>query len=97
MGGGGDGGSPLLRSLWARPRRFDQSAFHQHAGRTFCARRLDTDAAARKELVLVGGSHAVAQVRRAGAGALAGTAAVEKGYPRALSQPCLFRRRRVRH
>ena len=69
----------------------------QHPAPRRVAGRLDADPAARQEPVPDPGAHALPQGAGGGAGALAGAQIQQDADPRSLSQPGLFRRRRLRH
>ena len=88
-------GSPLLFALRGR------SARHRARRRLRCAAsrrragRLDADAAACQESVPDAGAHHLAQAAGSGAGVLAGAQILKAADSRPLSQPRLFRRRRL--
>ena len=90
-----DRGSPLLQPLRHRPDRAGARADRQRAAPRRLAGRLDAHPAARQESVPDPGAHDLAQAAGSGAGGLARTQVQQGRDPRALSQPRLFRLRRV--
>ena len=86
---------PLLQSLRHRPDRTGAGRGRESEPPRRVARRLDHHPAARQEPVPHPGAHLRAQAAGAGAGALARTQVQQDRDSRALSQPRLFRRRRL--
>ena len=88
-------GPPLLFALRRRPRRHRARGRGQRPASRRLAGRLDADAAARQKPVPDPGTHDGAQAAGSGAGAVAGAQALQERNSRALSQPRLFRLRRL--
>ncbi len=88
-------GPPLLFALRRRPDRHPARGGHQRPASRRLAGRLDADPAARQEPVPDPGAHAAAQAAGSRTRALAGAQAFQGRDSRTLSQPGLFRLRRL--
>ena len=88
-------GPALLRPLGHRPGRHRPRALSQRQSRRRCAGRLDPDPAARQEPLPDAGAHRLAQDPGGDPRPLAGAQLHQGPDPRTLSQPGLFRRRRL--
>src|ERR1700688_3309643 len=88
-------GPPLLFASRRRPARHPARGGHQRAASRGLAGRLDAPPAARQEPVPDPGTHAATEIAGGRTGALAGTQAYQIGNSRTLSQPGLFRFRRL--
>ena len=89
-------GSPLLFALRGRSAGHRARRLCRHPASRRRARRLDADAAARQKSVPDAGAHRQPQTPGSAAGVLAGAQILEAAHSRTLSQPRLFRRRRLR-
>ena len=90
-------GPPLLLPPWHRSVGHLARRHARRAASRRNARRLDHHPAAGQEFVPDPGTHGDAQAAGGGAGALARAQILQGADPRALSQPRLFRLRRLRH
>ena len=90
-----DRGPPLLLTLWRRSRRHCARGGDQLASSRRLAGWVDADPAARQEPVPDPGAHPATQIAGGGTCDLAGAQAFQERDPRALSEPGLFRLRRL--